>query len=741
MKTIRFKVKHLLLILFIGITLVLFGESIFWNGITFYNNNVSNENRINIEAMSTSSILSENKRLDLLLSEQNYSFYDLVNISDGAMTSSAHIRKESSDKIYDQYLLFAGDHDILADYPDYYLNVILTQWFGGNIERTMLMLEAAAGSELTGDTKDHYHMIRLSVAMTYHDVDAILSELDSIQTDDFEPTRAAILSFVGMFLDSSVTYELPEQREYTGDDRYIGYFSYIYWTINDFVHFRLDNYAIDENQTIKGQVTLNGEPFSGLFIYEDVSRGMSTGEGFEKRLFVPDSEGHYEINGIYTPTFSLGILVPWQIIHDKQYLNNLKLSKTATQHQIDITFDDGVRFDQLTLEDGKLHYSVHDVNAGPDRSYRLRVRYVDPSYSANGGYTNVLIPSDSLQGTLSLEDLRLEMRAPYMNVSGPATYERLMEPLYLTDDYYFELHPIAEDTLPYVSNGLFSDDLSYALHVKGQDEPSEGDLLIQEGNVEAAIKWYEENLNIHSLKVLSALYSRGYIEVEGVDFQPWELGGTDREKAVYYTRLLIDSGVSDYSTLWRLADLYKDLGDYDNEYEILKKTLEVDPSKYIQISIGRNMINREDYTGGLEHMTAYCEPLQDADRYLHYVFIGNRQDLLPDAYLTLFEDHNLSLYDSMFSLVNAGQYQYAWENLTAQDNSDLKTFYELMFLESFDTDEINYEKQMIDFEPTYETENPDHIDYYVDRTKGLKDQALKKILEMMKEDNNWFTGR
>ena len=156
MKTIRFKVKHLLLIVIAAVVLIGFGDTIFWSGIGFYNRIMPESYAIDINNFEPGTVEGENARLNLLLSEQNYNLYDLVTVSEGATTPSSHIQRVSSKKVYDQYLSFGAEEDLLSEYPEYIINVALIQWFSGNMEKTEEIMKTIDPEELDDADRDNY---------------------------------------------------------------------------------------------------------------------------------------------------------------------------------------------------------------------------------------------------------------------------------------------------------------------------------------------------------------------------------------------------------------------------------------------------------------------------------------------------------------------------------------------------------------------------------------------------------
>ncbi|MCD4713527.1 MAG: hypothetical protein K8R73_09625 [Clostridiales bacterium] len=126
-KHIKIKVKTLLLISIFA-CILLFSESIYWQGVKIFNSLVPENHQIELQSMNTQTLESENNRLSLILDENNYEIFMLVAIEDGYMIDGMRFRKKDAQKIYDTFLSYKERYDLYKDYSDYVLNVALAQW-------------------------------------------------------------------------------------------------------------------------------------------------------------------------------------------------------------------------------------------------------------------------------------------------------------------------------------------------------------------------------------------------------------------------------------------------------------------------------------------------------------------------------------------------------------------------------------------------------------------------------------
>ncbi len=740
MKTIKFKVKHLLFIGVVAILVIGYGNNIFWKGIELYNRIVPDDFDVNISMIEANTIEGENYRLALPLEEQNYNLYDLVTISDGATSSSTHIQRVSGQKVYNQYLSFGEEENLIVDYPEYVLNVALVQWFSGDIVKTKDIMQYIDTDILDRTSSDHYHLIQVGMALTVHDLDGVMEALSRVEDEEYDAVKNVIKAFISMYFDASVHYkEVDNVFFYDESDRYIRYFEQVASLVETTRYREMHQTSINESNTsVVGRVTRNGELLKGIFIYEDTFKGMSSNEGFDTRVFITDEKGEFHIPKAQKETESLGIIIPWHLIADQQFSHDWELVLEGGKETVLFVFNDGVRFNSIEIVGEDLKYSLDDSQNTGDREYVLKVRNVDPKYDVNGSVAELNTEIRDREGTIDLNEIRRVMYAASNNSSGEVTFERLMEPLYLTGEYYFEVFPVEEENgSGHIYNGLFSDALSYPLEVAG-NESSLGDNLIQEGKIEEAIDWYESNHSMHSLKVLITLFSRGYIEKEDVDFQPWEMDGADYEKAAVYTKMLIGGYGKTRMDLSKLARLYKKAGQYDKENDILQEMNLNYPSKYASYDLARNLINSGQYEKGVQMYYVNGEPEVDAIRYYHYFLLGNHQEYLCDAYAEQIARVDLDTFEPLFDLIRRGSYEKAWESLMNYQDSDLKTFYKLMMLESFDTLQINYDLIMEDEMYSTESGRRGDVEYYVSETERINNTSLKLILVMLRKDNNWF---
>ncbi len=244
---------------------------------------------------------------------------------------------------------------------------------------------------------------------------------------------------------------------------------------------RLDSQDVYErtDKTVVGQVTIDGKPYQGAIVYEKYQSGMRSGVALERHYSVTDDDGQYEIKNICSDMRMVGIMIPWQVIHDKQWQSRdgrgVFFQSDSNEIVEDFEFWPGAEFKMLLIEGDEIHYQIQDPLASRNRRYSLKVYFEDPKYSTNLGLMDTYISYDNLQGTLSLKALKSQSEFSFMYMLAEDT---------LNINGFMELFTCQETTILRCFQSkstamdhykcLFSDALSQARYVQGQDGYSKG---------------------------------------------------------------------------------------------------------------------------------------------------------------------------------------------------------------------------------------------------------------------------
>jgi len=715
-------------------------DQLYWSGVKVYNELASKDRQVDIENVTTQSIEAENMRLSTLIEDGEYKLYGFAVLEEGMMVSGVRIRTFEANQILEQFNTYAREYDVFNDYPEYVMHVALIQWFSGNDEKTIELLSGIDADQL----KDKYHLIQAGIDMTFGNFELAVASLNKVKDSEYIELTENMKKFLNEIYGVDVEYDYQKAKAFREDKNL---FSKLYADIDDMTDMytsnqnRVEAYKDPEtNKSIYGKVMINGEPLRGAILYEKTQNGMSSYDGFERRNFVTDKDGLYKIDHVLSETKMIGIMIPWQLINDMQWTSSKKVNGFDLEDQeVNFEFSRGVQFKTLSLEGDKLLYEIEDPLHAENRYYTLKVHSVDKAYNYNIGYTDVRIRADSMKGELSIEELRSSTQFAFLYASSDDTLHvnRFMEPLYLSGDYYFECNPQIENSAYYSHNGLFSDSLKSVVYVPGQDTYNPGDTLISERKVEEAMVWYDENPTEHNLKVLFALYQKGYKAVDGEYYQTLE--GAEPARALEYMEKLIeDYGEANYR-LSSLARLYKEMYDFENEEGVRRQLVaREDVSAYDHIALAFCLMHQGKYEESVVMLKEKGNPSVEADRYYAEMLIGGHYEILPDhmqkEYLAI---ENLDVARPFHELIKSGAYIEAWNWLEGQSNEDIKTFYQLLMLDAIKLEDLNYELKI---ESVENNKHEDFIDYYVGTTELIQDTKARNVLEFIKEYHNWFSN-
>jgi hypothetical protein len=692
--------------------LTFFVDDLYFEGINLYNSFA--DEPLDVTDTRLSPIAQENKRLEALLTDNEHSLFNLVLIGDGMTMGGTRIRYQDAGNIYNTFMSFEQD-DLFKNELDYVLNVILTQWFSGHTENTMTLLDQLNPESLTQEQTDQYHLIKAGISLTYYELDQVMVELKSV-SDTYLTTKSIIQNFIVMaygydaeILQYSNSANLKFDAYYEHLSRYSG---------RDYIN----DIQSDLDDVVYGNVTINGEVFEGAIIYPSYHRGMSSYEGISDNSLVITGTSRFELKVNSSKLASVNILVPWQRVHDKQFVYD------RTIDDFNYEFSDGVQFDYVYIEDDNLYYKI--LNGKEDTDYIMRVQFFEPNLVNDQSYYTFSGP----EGVIPMDELHKHMRFLFNFVSSSDTLniERFLEHFYVSGTYSLTVKEDVYTPDVYVSNGIMSESLEYLVEYDGV-EMNEGDLLLAEGKVFEAIDWYDAHDSQHNLKVLYALYYWGMIAYEGEWAQLLE--GQDTDQALYYLDKLIDLYGETTYRLSNKAMLLSKNDNYVEEEKVLKRILETDYNVYDAIDLAVNKINRGHYFKGLEALNEF-DMTTLGDRYYEYYILGDILDTLPKKIkenLELIPDK--STYNVFFKYIKMGDYQLAYEWLLEQDDSELKTMYQLFFISklSYKGFELPYEE--IDDELM---RGSDYSVYYKDAVDNMSKGPIKSFLMYFKESSGWY---
>ncbi len=726
-KHIKIKVKTILTLIVVA-GVLLMSDTIYWQGIKLYNTIAPDQYHIALDRINTKTLKGENQRLTQIFDENDYQLFMLVTIEEGYMLGGMRIRTQDAEKIYASYLAYNKAYKLYEDYPEYVINVALSQWFSGNVQRATELLDGFTDETISDDVR----LIRTGMHIGLYEFEKAITVLDTIQTDKYSDVTAHLYYFLNTYM--AVESENAPTTEPVYISNQQGY-SKLFRSIFDMNANAKDfNKAADSNATTKtskivsGHVLINDQPVQGAFVYGKSYNGMRSNY-FEKMPQTTDQEGYYRIDDATDATRGVGIAISWHIIQDKQLDRNYyAFMDPLDTDTIDLHFSDGIKFKSLEIVGDTLRYEIEDPNQSEDRTYRIISKHTDPRYDINAtAYSGETI--DHLSGALSLERMRLNSRLAFefISSSDELAVERFIEPLYLSDAYEFSVTvSYPNETNRYVINGFYTDRLSQVIEVEGQASFSKGDDLIAQGNVEDAIAWYAENQSLHALKVLVALYTKGYKVEETKGFSQ-ALSGADPEKASVYTEVLIDQYGDTDDLKLSLATLYEAQNAYDKAAQIyLALISEAPQNQYYHLQYAHMLIKEGKFETGIDYYTQHVTENKQNYGWNSYFVLANLPTFMAEE---LLENHsrieNIAAFEPFHKLIRLGDYQGAYDWLDQANDSHLKTMYTLLwedvFGRQFDMDD-----------------HDDFVAHYIQMTETITNTRISNILKEIKRYNNWF---
>lgn len=729
MKYIKIKVKHLL-VLALFIVLILNSNNLLIFGAKVIGQFKPDLEQKVMEYAKINNLYTANAKLENLLENTNSFIYNPVVIEGGSTASGVRIRVKDAMEVLEQFNKFSEKESSNSLFSTYSKNVSLILWFAGLSDEAIDVINTINYETLSEKETEELSLIKAGYNLSLSLFDNALANLE--KADKYYPLLREDLIYLTNMLknDSHITYknyDVPNKPYYFDDKS--SFYKY-FQTIEPMIYkYANEPFDLDEEHLITGYLTNNGEPIVGAVVYlDDDPDGMSSTIS-SPYMAITDSKGYYEIKTYKHNENYIGLCIPWHLIKDKQitsFWNNGPIEfNTTDTFKKNFAFNDGVYFKEVRIENNMLYYEIVDPLVSDERSYSINVSYEDPKYDINGSSYDKLITTLNMKGSIPLDDLKMSMSIPYANSGGMDDFKLInfLEPLYLSSNYIFRVRPSTNDTSCFIRNGFFSDDLSTSCYVEA-NELSEGDHLIDNGKIEEAKNWYEENISPHSLKILTAFYHKGYIESE--EKFAYYHGGQDLEKAILYQEKLLELDPDNQGFLSMLSYFYQKNNNYKQQYELIQKQLTFDPNNiYINMELGGNLIAQGKFLEGLDYYLQYGDTPTNRVRYYNYLILSNKISLMTDDYQELFKLVDTSDFEPLFEFMIKGQYKEAEDFLHSQKPSELNTFYTLLFDDSFNR--INGDLY-----------GHDCIEYYVNKTSSLKIGPLKQILKKIKKQNNWF---
>ena len=230
MKSIKVKVKTLLIIGLLSIFGLVYSEQIYDTAESLIHKIGDGQEKAYL-ALDPASLKDENKRLEMILAKHDYELYNLVILGQGMSSYSSRIRYHDAINVYAAYENFKKEALDKENY-DYMMNVALIQWFGGLVENTEKVLEDMPLNQLDQEPKDHYHLLKAMMALTFQDLEMVESELKQV-SKTYELAVNATKAYMANIFKYDIDYQDLKKDPLEGD--FTSYLQEIITGVNDFV--------------------------------------------------------------------------------------------------------------------------------------------------------------------------------------------------------------------------------------------------------------------------------------------------------------------------------------------------------------------------------------------------------------------------------------------------------------------------------------------------------------------------
>lgn len=655
---------------------------------------------------NTLSLESESKRLDTLINENHYAFFNFVNVADGMAMGYSRIQWHDGLDILNAYHRLKNTPNLEASYV---LNVALSQYFSGHLLSAKEVIDTADTAGWYPLDLDRLELIRAAIALNSPEknIELATNALSKIESPEYERVVNTLKAYMALTLGADVAYTDGNYVDLriNGEESYARYFETLTPILKNLT--RENNDGSLNSLTVK--VTYHGKPYKGALVYQRQNAGSSTSL-LDEPAGITNHEGLAKIPVQEENDFGVGIFMPWQLIHTSLWQSdsgNRRLNLKEVDYQFD--FEQGIKFSELKISNKTLVYEIADKGSLPKRNYRLHVGYGqdvtgDLKYNTYG-----YIPLSKMQGAIPLEDLRKEMALPFSTNhfnEGAFTLENFLEPLYLKERYRFCIQ--VDDEQGSYWNGCYSNALDTFLEVNGADALSQGDLYLESGDLEKAKAFYWKDESLHSLNVLESLY----------------MSENDWNQVIKVLEKMASRYGHSNRSKNSLCFAYGQNKDFQKQESLIREMLLEEPeSKVLNSELGHCLIRQGRYLEGIDYLkstnTLTNYPYWNASLYL----AGNQIEALPEDLKPLAKRLHENLDANVFNLITSGSYDLAYEKVLAMPSSDEKLYLKLLLEDAFEH---------------LSPDQDDFIAYYTKSLEKIKNQDYVALLKGIKKAHNWF---
>lgn len=696
-KHISIKVKHMLLIITVLFILV-FSKSIYWKGIYVYNQIVPEALAITTLKINTYTLKNENKRLEALILNNDYSIFQPIYISqNGLRLQYNRISPRDAKRVYETFLAFMEKYNLYETQADYVLHVALIQWFSGDGDLAQSLLEPF--DELPHFDNSDVTLVKAAMAISLMDYQSALDLLSSVPEAHYPKEVNDMLSYVSTLTNRSVE-QVPSQYNTKKKAKYSSLFkgfsemnaSIASWKTN----LELKSHSTSSHH-LTGTITLDGLPLEGVLVTTSSSKGISSHYS-DMPFSITDSEGHYQLSNIEESTQQIILIMPYHAIAQAQLPSMYYLDPLAYT-RLPLAFHTMPKFTSLYIKDHTLYYAFEDPLYSDEKAYFITVKHTDPSYNIYH-QLSVELP----KGTKGAIPIDAFFENNYTNFSLDNPNKDYLPPLYLSGDYAFSIGVMAGDQP--MSIGYFDTQKINIVPFTGRDKPSKGDLLMEKGRLDEAIQAYELEDSLHAYNMLIFIYT--------------ETAPHRAIEWVYQKHLRFQT--PSRPTWLKIAELYKRIGDTEAELMYLSKSIDASSPSYVHANYVSALARAGSFSQAMVYFEENLLKTQEQTWLSSLLVIGNRQDLMTKNMQTLYQAlPSLDAYSPFFVAINEGNYPLALSWLQTGPNEDLNTLFDLIYHDLWGP-----------------KDSETFMSSYIDAVEGMQTASVKSIAKAIKENHNWF---
>lgn len=651
--------------------------------------------------------------------------------------SGRTISKGSIEKINEDYIVIKKNNKDSDELGEYEIGVSILKWFGGDALRGIDILENIdylKNNELK--TIRNLNLAAMYIGMSkFEEAEKLLVE-EFKENNNYNYFKRDLLSYIYFLRGendrfkeaTSYGYQTLSYEgngitgiKYDEDERYkvrsnlkseiktLSPYLKLFNGLEDIfqsIEYNNELYAnsSETKNTLSGYIKYNGKPLRGVIVYLKDSKdtGMSSGGFVDSGIYgMTDESGRYEIKNIPDGNYNIGLNGSWQQLKSKQ----IKLKKKHitfsgyTMKVENIQLFDPIRVNEFEYIDKEKIKVSWENPMGDGFEYSVKFGEIQNREDGGEDVSYSYINSISTKENFVVIDLEELKKTSVGNIYswGNALVDpyQVIEPFYHEGKYGLVIDAYMENSdyfTPGSNNyGVYSNRPYDSIYIEGK-EWNEGDRLLLNKEYTKALDWFENELNenpenLHAMKILSTIYSKGYKGQEKIR----GLIGKDIKKGIKYTESLQERIGETHYVLFTLADLYNSDDQYERAIEYYLKRVELEEVSYEYRLIGNMYMKMGRWNEALKYYKLYCDDYSNShysDVLLISVLMDNKEEIEKYSkvleskeygldYSQLFREYinmNREKYSKLYNLIRQEKIAEAKE-MIFKDDSDIGIFY------------------------------------------------------------------